>query len=66
MPEPKAAFIDPAAALTVEGLVSDGRIHSELPVAGHVGRGRVEGDINGGGPRLEMRTSDGNIRIKSN
>ena len=50
--------------LSVDGRVSDGRIHSDLPVDGRVGGRRVSGDINGGGARLSLRTSDGNIRIK--
>ena len=57
--------VDAAAAITLDGRVADGRIRSDLPVAGSVGRNRVEGDLNGGGPLLSMRTSDGDIRIKS-
>ncbi len=44
---------------------SDGHIDSELPieVQGSAENGSLRGKLNGGGPRLEVRTGDGSIRL---
>ena len=48
------------------GRYAGGRIELEpsIPVQGSQGPSRVEADINGGGARLELQTSGGNIRIR--
>ncbi len=41
------------------------RIDDEFTISGHVDRGRVDADLNGGGPDLEAQTTGGSIRIQS-
>ncbi len=41
------------------------RIDDEFTISGHVDRGRVDADLNGGGPELEAQTTGGSIRIQS-
>jgi DUF4097 and DUF4098 domain-containing protein YvlB len=43
----------------------DGRINLDAPVSvrGEIGRKRVRGELNGGGPTLRIRTSDGSVRV---
>lgn len=49
----------------INARASGGRVRSDLPiaVAGEIRRDRVEGEINGGGPELKLRSSGGGIRI---
>jgi DUF4097 and DUF4098 domain-containing protein YvlB len=44
---------------------SDGGIHLDAPVSvrGEISRKRVRGELNGGGPPLRIRTSDGSVRV---
>jgi len=51
-------------ALNVDGKTGDGRIKSELPVSGEQSKRRLRGEINGGGPLLSLRTSDGDIALE--
>ena len=55
--------LDLAANLDVH--TSDGHIESDLPVEteGSVGENTLRGKLNGGGPRLEVRSGDGSIRL---
>jgi hypothetical protein len=50
----------------LEAHTSDGHIHLGVPVGvlGHVSPSRVQGTLNGGGPSLTVRSSDGPIRIE--
>ena len=45
---------------------TNGSIETDFPVAvqGEFRRTRLEGDINGGGPQIELRTTNGSIRIR--
>jgi len=58
--------VDPLVALTLEARASGGSIETELPVTvrGKLARSRLEGDINGGGPLLYIRSSGGSIRLQ--
>jgi DUF4097 and DUF4098 domain-containing protein YvlB len=58
------ATLGKGMALSSDGKTGDGRIKSELPIAGELKKSRVRGDINGGGPTLSLRTSDGDITLK--
>lgn len=51
---------------SVSARTTNGSIETDFPVtvAGTVKRTRLEGDINGGGPLIEMRTTNGSIRIR--
>jgi ferric-dicitrate binding protein FerR (iron transport regulator) len=46
---------------------SGGRVEveDELRTLGSIERSRIEGEINGGGPELQLRTSGGNIRVRA-
>jgi len=46
----------------VDARTGDGSVHSTIPLAQH-GSSRAEGDINGGGPPIVVRTGDGSIRL---
>ncbi len=55
--------VDETMALSFDCKVSDGHIDSDLTLAGNVKKKRWQGDFNGGGPLLTIRTSDGNISL---
>jgi hypothetical protein len=50
----------------VDAKTSGGQVKTELPmsVRGTIGKTKVQGELNGGGPKLVLRTSGGDIRIK--
>jgi len=52
-------------AVDLDAWTSDGSVSVDLPmlVQGTQGRNRVHGRLNGGGPLLEVRTSDGSVHI---
>lgn len=58
--------LSPDAALHVDAKTSGGSVSTQLPVTviGEVKRSQLEGDLNGGGPLLHLRTSGGSIRLK--
>lgn len=53
------------AALEIDAATSAGSVDSDLPVTvtGEHKRGRLQGIVNGGGPKLRLRTSAGSITI---
>lgn len=55
---------DTQATLTAR--TTNGGIHTDFPITiqGSVGRNRLEGDLNGGGGTIELRTTNGGIRIR--
>ena len=59
------AAIDPTAAVSIDAASSGGRVTSNLAVhtSAESGRYALRGDLNGGGPILQMRTSGGPVRI---
>jgi hypothetical protein len=46
----------------VDARTGDGSVRSTIPLA-QLGSSRAEGDINGGGPPIVVRTGDGSIRL---
>ncbi len=58
--------IAPDLRFNVDARTSGGRVRSALPlqVSGTLGGSRVEGELNGGGPKLTLRTSGGNIQLE--
>ena len=50
----------------LDARTSGGRVHIEEPLrlSGRMERSRADGEINGGGAELQIRTSGGNIRIR--
>ncbi len=59
--------LNESAAFTVEARTSDGRVNVDLPGKLHREKNgkRVEGHINGGGPAVTLRSSDGSITIEA-
>jgi hypothetical protein len=55
------------AGVDLDARTSGGRveIEEEIRVSGRIDPSRVEGEINGGGPHLKLRTSGGNILIRA-
>jgi DUF4097 and DUF4098 domain-containing protein YvlB len=54
------------ARFSIDAATSNGGVDSDFPVPGtKAGRHRLEGDVNGGGPKLLIRTSNGGIHIRS-
>ena len=41
------------------------RLDDDFTVIGRVDRSRVDAELNGGGPELELETTGGNIRVRS-
>ncbi len=54
------------ARASVNARTTNGSIDTDFAVAvrGTVRRNRLEGDINGGGPRIDLRTTNGSIRLR--
>jgi hypothetical protein len=53
---------------SLEAWTSDGRINVDLPieVSGHQEKNHVRGKLHGGGPNLQVHTSNGSITLHSN
>jgi hypothetical protein len=51
----------------VDAHTSGGEVYSDLPITvqGTFGEGKLRGKLNGGGPLLTLRTSGGNIKLRS-
>ncbi|HET9210871.1 MAG TPA: DUF4097 family beta strand repeat-containing protein, partial [Thermoanaerobaculia bacterium] len=53
------------ARFTVDAETSNGSVRSDFPVAGErPGKHSLQGPVNGGGPKLRVRTSNGGVRIE--
>jgi DUF4097 and DUF4098 domain-containing protein YvlB len=54
------------AAFDLDARTSSGRVESDHPITmvGSIDRRHLQGKVRGGGPRLELRSSSGNIRIR--
>lgn len=54
------------AAFDLDAHAGSGQVHTDHPVAvvGRVTRGRLAGEVRGGGPLLQARTGSGGIRIE--
>jgi DUF4097 and DUF4098 domain-containing protein YvlB len=52
------------AGVSVDAATTNGRVHSDFQVAGgEPGKRRLSGDINGGGSRLHIRTTNGGVHL---
>jgi DUF4097 and DUF4098 domain-containing protein YvlB len=58
--------VPPDAAFDLDAHSSSGRIDSEHPITvmGSVSRRQLHGQVRGGGPRVEVSTASGAIRIR--
>jgi hypothetical protein len=61
-----SVILPASAGVTLDAHTSGGTVKTELPVvmAGQLDDGTLRGPINGGGPRLKLETSGGNIEIR--
>ena len=59
--------VPPDLKATLDARSRDGSLDVDLPVSiqGKIHRHRLQGDLNGGGPLLTLRSSDGGIRISA-
>ena len=58
------AYLMSDIQLDIQASTSGGRVKSEFDIDGIVKKISVKGSINGGGPKLTLKTSGGSIRIK--
>ncbi|MFV2091374.1 MAG: hypothetical protein ACC642_12000 [Pseudomonadales bacterium] len=60
-------FVEPTIAVALDARTSGGRASSELPITvlGSASKDRLEGDINGGGPLLKLRSSGGSVSLRT-
>lgn len=59
------AYLIPNIQVELAASTSGGRVKSEFEVDGRVKKQSIRGSINGGGPKLTLKTSGGSVRIKS-
>ena len=59
------AEIPADARIDLEAETSGGRVEiaHELHIEGEIRQNKVSGELNGGGPDLQLRTSGGNVRV---
>ena len=58
------AYLKSGIAVDLSASTSGGRVSSDFNVNGSVRKTSIEGEINGGGPKLVLRTSGGSVRIE--
>jgi len=58
------AYLIESIAVDLRASTSGGRVRSDFTVDGRVKKNKIEGVINGGGPRLTLRTSGGSVSIR--
>ena len=58
------AYLSPSIAVDIDASTSGGRVSSNIDVNGKIKKRSIKGTINGGGPRLTLKTSGGSVSIK--
>lgn len=58
------AYLEPSIAVNLNARTSGGSVSSEFDINGKFKRTKIQGEINGGGPELFLKTSGGSVRIK--
>ncbi len=58
-------YLDPQAAFTLDAKTSSGNIACDFDilVSGGTDRGRLKGDVGGGGAAVELKTNSGNVNV---
>ena len=58
--------LGPSIAINLDAKASGGRVRSDLPITmrGSFSKSSIEGDLNGGGPRLYLRASGGSVNLQ--
>lgn len=59
------AYLIPDIQMDLSASTSGGRVKSDFEVDGRVKKMSLKGSVNGGGPKLTLKTSGGSIKIKS-
>jgi len=59
-----SAYLAKDIAVDLFAKTSGGRVRSEFNVEGEIKKQLIDGTINGGGPKLVLKTSGGSVRIK--
>ena len=59
------AFLIEDIKVDIDASTSGGRVSSDFSVDGKVKKRSIRGEINGGGPKLKLRTSGGSVSIRS-
>lgn len=59
------AELPEGAGVDLDATTSGGRVRmeDEMSLVGHVGHNSIKGELNGGGPRLRLKTSGGNVKL---
>jgi hypothetical protein len=60
------AYLMSDIQIDIYASTSGGRVKSDFEIDGRVKKMSVKGSINGGGPKLTLKTSGGSIKIKEN
>jgi len=58
------AYLIESAAFDLDARTSGGRVKTDFDVKGRIKRTSIKGEVNGGGPLLELATSGGSVSIK--
>lgn len=58
------AYLLPSISVDLYASTSGGRVSSDFNVRGVTKKTKIDGEINGGGPKLTLKTSGGSVRIK--
>lgn len=58
------AYLIENIQIDIDASTSGGRVKSDFTVEGRIKKQSVRGSINGGGPKLTLRTSGGSVRLK--
>ncbi len=58
------AYLAPDIAVNLVASTSGGGVRSDFKVNGYLTKRSIEGEINGGGPQLLLRTSGGSVSVK--
>ncbi len=58
-----AVYLEPSIAVDLTASTNGGRVSSEFDVDGSVGKTKIKGQINGGGPDLFLSTSGGSVSV---
>ncbi len=58
------AYLLPSIKVDLDASTSGGRVKSDFDVDGEVSKRSVRGEINGGGPKLKLKTSGGSVSVR--
>jgi len=59
------AYLVPDVKIDLDASTSGGRVKTDFNVNGRIKKQSIRGEINGGGPELQLRTSGGSVKVRS-